>query len=430
MVDAGYGTASGGAASGFDASTSSSSSSSSGRNGTSSSVVYYTSKNRTTYRDENGRVHETESSEYRRHNYGLGSGQGDLVHEKEISSNALSGSSTRRRMMSPQDGETAPSRTGLITEFMHLGDYTGPGVGSTVSHDLNRLENKFRTEYTQQQVGGGSSAYHTASSSGSSSSGRQTHHTSREHQHQIESATFASNAYQGVGDEQEHDEDDYDSYDRSEEDSYVDAGPAGAPENRRTHPPGYGLPHLKQHLNQGHENVEQKFRYYQRFDRQRRQVPTQDESDRALEEALRCHATRCAIIHCKAGPIGNKDVAFIALRTRAVAHTFHQLSSSESLYFSTMNVARVLKLPYIGEPKDKPIKTHEIKVLATPERLVNPDVVPLWIVVLAACAGALILLLLIYLLSKCGFFERKRPTDLSERQPLNRNGNYHGDEHL
>ncbi|XP_035905010.1 integrin alpha-PS2 isoform X1 [Anopheles stephensi] len=432
VTDAGYGAAAGGAASGFDVASSSSSSISGGRNGTSSSVVYYTSKNRTTYRDEDGRVHVSESSEYHRSNSGLGGGQGNLAFEAGATSDAASGSSTRRRMMSQQDGDVTPSRTGLITEFMNLGDYTGSGVGSTASHDLNRLENKFRTEYSQQQVGGGASSYHAGSSSSTSStSGRHTHYTSREHQHQqVESATYASNAYNGIADDLDHEEDDYDSYDRSEEDSYVDPVHSGASGNRRTYPPGYGLPHLKQHLNQGHENVEQKFRYYQRFDRQRRQAPGKDESDRALEEALRCHATRCAIIHCKAGPIGNKDVAFIALRTRAVAHTFHQLSGSESLYFSTMNVARVLKLPYIGEPKDKPIKTHEIKVLASPERLVKPDVVPLWIVVLAACAGALILLLLIYLLSKCGFFERKRPTDSSERQPLNRNGNYHGDEHL
>uniref|UniRef100_A0A182T053 Uncharacterized protein n=1 Tax=Anopheles maculatus TaxID=74869 RepID=A0A182T053_9DIPT len=292
------------------------------------------------------------TNEYHRSNSGLAGGQGNLEFEAETTSDAASGSSTRRRMMSQQDGDAAPSRTGLITEFMHLGDYTGSGVGSTASHDLNRFENKFRTEYSQQQLGGGSSSYHTgSSSSAASSSGRQTHYTSREHQHQqVESATFASNAYNGIADDLDHDheEDDYDSYDRSEEDSYVDPVHSGSAGNRRTYPPGYGLPHLKQHLNQGHENVDQKFRYYQRFDRQRRQV--KDESDRALEEALRCHATRCAIIHCKAGPIGNKDVAFIALRTRAVAHTFHQLSGSESLYFSTMNVARVLKLPYIGEP--------------------------------------------------------------------------------
>lgn len=38
---------------------------------------------------------------------------------------------------------------------------------------------------------------------------------------------------------------------------------------------------------------------------------------------------------------------------------------------------------------------------------------------------------LICLFFQCGFFKRNRPTDHSqERQPLNRNGNYHGDEHL
>lgn len=37
----------------------------------------------------------------------------------------------------------------------------------------------------------------------------------------------------------------------------------------------------------------------------------------------------------------------------------------------------------------------------------------------------------IFFFLQCGFFKRKRPSDSSERQPLNRNnGNYHGDEHL
>lgn len=101
-----------------------------------------------------------------------------------------------------------------------------------------------------------------------------------------------------------------------------------------------------------------------------------------------------------AGPIGDKDVAFIGLRSRIVAHTLHKISSGSSINFSTMTVARVTRLPYIGRPKEMPIKTHEIQVVAKPEPIPTPDVVPLWIVVLAACAGTIILLLLIYLLSK------------------------------
>lgn len=67
---------------------------------------------------------------------------------------------------------------------------------------------------------------------------------------------------------------------------------------------------------------------------------------------------------------------------------------------STMAEGRITKLPYIGEPATDTRKTHEVFVTAIPDPIPKSDVVPLWIVVLAACAGALILLLLIYLLYK------------------------------
>uniref|UniRef100_A0A182JLT4 Uncharacterized protein n=1 Tax=Anopheles atroparvus TaxID=41427 RepID=A0A182JLT4_ANOAO len=420
---------------------------------TSSAVVYYVSKNRTTYQGEDGRVHVSESSEYHNKNLGIGArehasgsldpntatryNQGQSPLNGGDSSSATSGSSTRRRMYSLQDGDKSRSPSGtLVTDFLDVGTMHG---GATNDH--GRLENKFKNEYSrntlqQHSASGGTTASSSAASfhATSGSSSLVHGHYSKE---EVESATFSSNAYNGIADENE--DEDYDTYDNSDDGGFVDTEMRVDHHQQQqqtrdsTFPPGYGLSHLKQaQLNQGHENVEQRFKYYQRFDRQRRQAdPDQaPDLDRALEEALKCHATRCAIIHCVAGPIGNKDVAFVALRTRVVAHTLHQLSSSTPLHFSTMIVARVTKLPYIGQPKEKPIKTHEIQVLATPEPTVKPDVVPLWIVVLAACAGALILLLLIYLLSKCGFFERNRPTDSSERQPLNRNGNYHGDEHL
>lgn len=125
-----------------------------------------------------------------------------------------------------------------------------------------------------------------------------------------------------------------------------------------------------------------------------------------------------------------------------------------------MAVSRVSKLPYIGSPYEKPLKEHEIKISAVPIPEPKPDIVPLWVFVLAACCGVLILLLLILLLykvsvasplqfkcfsltlivsyfnayfffaSQCGFFKRNRPDMSQERQPLNRNGAYHGDEHL
>ncbi|XP_049529483.1 integrin alpha-PS2 isoform X2 [Anopheles darlingi] len=406
---------------------------------------------------------------------------------------SASGSGRRRMMSQQDgEGLSGSHRAsgGLVTDFLPLdGSHRSSGHDGDA---LDAMANRFRTDYTSSgstsntgRTSSSSSTSHTSSSStsSSSSSGSTTVQQQQQQQHMASGAgtgsyhhttggtghgqqhyqgmssngthmiyTSGSTAYGGVGDE---DEDSYDDalYDRSEE-AYEEDGGTDVPPRSSAHDyigshhhhqqqhhqqqqqysgqqyAGTTIPHLsKQHLNQGHETVDQKFRYYQRFDqrRQRRQATTTTSTeygtpvDRALEEALTCHTARCAMLRCVAGPIGNKDVAFIALRTRAIAHTLHQLSASTPLHFSTKIVARVTKLPYIGQPKEKPIKTHEIKVLAVPEPIPKPDVVPLWIVVLAACAGTLILLLLIYLLSKCGFFERNRPTDSSERQPLNRN---------
>lgn len=71
---------------------------------------------------------------------------------------------------------------------------------------------------------------------------------------------------------------------------------------------------------------------------------------------------------------------------------------------STMMVARVSKLPYIGKPEDQPVKSHEVfTTIVSKDVDSKPDVVPLWVVVLSAVAGTLILLLLIYLLYVVSF---------------------------
>ncbi|XP_023158758.1 integrin alpha-PS2 isoform X2 [Ceratitis capitata] len=142
-----------------------------------------------------------------------------------------------------------------------------------------------------------------------------------------------------------------------------------------------------------------------------------------------CKAATCQTLRCVAKNLAKDEGVWVAIRMRTVAKTMEKLSGNLPLTVSTMAAANVTRLPYIGEPKVPIIKTHEIFYKAEPEPIPVPDVVPLWVVVLAACAGALILLLLVYLLYKCGFFNRNRPRDHSmERQPL-RNG-YHGDEHL
>lgn len=68
-----------------------------------------------------------------------------------------------------------------------------------------------------------------------------------------------------------------------------------------------------------------------------------------------------------------------------------------------MVIAKIAKLPYVGKPKDEGTKTHEVSVTAIPDPVPEPSIIPLWVYVLSAVAGALILLLLIYLLYKVSF---------------------------
>lgn len=77
-----------------------------------------------------------------------------------------------------------------------------------------------------------------------------------------------------------------------------------------------------------------------------------------------------------------------------------QIGGETDVRLSTLAIGKVTKLPYVGTPANEIIKSHEVFVTAMPDPIPKPDIIPLWVFVLAACAGALILLLLIYLLYK------------------------------
>lgn len=66
-----------------------------------------------------------------------------------------------------------------------------------------------------------------------------------------------------------------------------------------------------------------------------------------------------------------------------------------------MMVARISKLPYIGTPLERSLHTMEASTkIPALEPDVKPVMVQLWVVVLSAMAGAIILLLLIYVFYK------------------------------
>jgi len=172
--------------------------------------------------------------------------------------------------------------------------------------------------------------------------------------------------------------------------------------------------------------LQQKFRLYPRYRRQA------DDTQDSLED-MDCGPVTCSRVRCVVGPLSKDQEAWIAFRSRLWVQTLKKFAYHPEVQLSSMMAGRVSKLPHIGAPDQSAVHTHEVVTTVVPRDTgARPEVVPLWVVVLSACAGALILMLLVYLLYKCGFFKRNRPSsNVPEKQPLNRNGHYQsGDEAL
>ncbi|XP_054288961.1 integrin alpha-PS2 isoform X2 [Macrosteles quadrilineatus] len=173
--------------------------------------------------------------------------------------------------------------------------------------------------------------------------------------------------------------------------------------------------------------LQQRFKLYPRYRRQ-----TSPEDGASLED-LHCGPVACTRIRCTVGPLSKDQEVWVAFRSRVWVKTLKKFAVHPEVQLSSLVAGRVTELPHIGAPDMSALHTHEVlTTVAARDSATRPDVVPLWVVVLSACAGALILMLLVYALYKCGFFKRNRPSsDVPEKQPLNRNGHYQsGDEAL
>ncbi|XP_059478388.1 integrin alpha-PS2 isoform X2 [Neocloeon triangulifer] len=157
------------------------------------------------------------------------------------------------------------------------------------------------------------------------------------------------------------------------------------------------------------------------------------DEQKELDDATKCGPTQCTKIKCIVGPFSKDQEVWVALRGRVFADTLRALNH-QNLKVSSLLAARIIKLPYIGQPEYMSVKKYEVmtEVISTDTPLHPSEHVPWWVVVLSACVGAAILILLVFLLWKCGFFKRNRPTaNTAEKEPLNRNGHYQpGDEPL
>ncbi|XP_069941612.1 integrin alpha-PS2 [Cherax quadricarinatus] len=140
-------------------------------------------------------------------------------------------------------------------------------------------------------------------------------------------------------------------------------------------------------------------------------------------ETTNCGPTKCTRIHCLAGPLVEDDTLYIYVHSRLVVTTLAEYPY-EDLSITSRMVARVRSLPHGVSPAYLPVRVLDVTTPVSPAKsLDETPQVPWWVIVLATLAGILILLLIILILWKCGYFKRNRPEqhtgNSEDAQPLN-----------
>ncbi|XP_017769852.1 PREDICTED: integrin alpha-6-like [Nicrophorus vespilloides] len=139
-------------------------------------------------------------------------------------------------------------------------------------------------------------------------------------------------------------------------------------------------------------------------------VQEMDGKDDSKEYAISCTKYNCARFQCIAGPFkSSQSVALIKVKGLFNINPFVDSSFSEKDKFILMTDASVkIDFEQIGDKDD----SVNIKTLFYGEASVHR--VALWVYILSIALGLLLLLLIIFGLTKCGFFNRKKKMELEE----------------
>ncbi|XP_071522748.1 integrin alpha-PS2-like isoform X3 [Panulirus ornatus] len=147
-----------------------------------------------------------------------------------------------------------------------------------------------------------------------------------------------------------------------------------------------------------------------------------------LEEELSCGPTNCTRVVCSISPLKAGDNVVVRVRSRLWVNTIEELGMSEVKISSRLVVVGTAatngdwQQRLMGELGEVWSATVTTVVRTEPE---EPQRSLKWLVMVGSVlAGLLLLAILTIILWAVGFFERKRPHDKTETEPLNTNGFY------
>ncbi|KAJ7999621.1 hypothetical protein DPEC_G00196300 [Dallia pectoralis] len=128
----------------------------------------------------------------------------------------------------------------------------------------------------------------------------------------------------------------------------------------------------------------------------------------AERDNLSCSTSECWTLSCQVGLLKRGDSVLLTVRSRIWAETFMERPNKQYVLECAVRY-EVKKMPYAIAPKLKPSGSKKILTTVLWNKSDSQYRVPLWIIILAALAGLLLLSLLIYVLYKLGFFKRADP---------------------
>ena len=119
-----------------------------------------------------------------------------------------------------------------------------------------------------------------------------------------------------------------------------------------------------------------------------------------------CKHADCFQVKCVLNGLARGEEAHLSLKFRIKAATLKKVAFREPIQISTQVQTRITRFASLNNVENQKMESQE--VFTNVEPTAPPpvaDVVPLWVVVLSACAGVIILLLLILLLYKVYFLK-------------------------
>lgn len=130
-----------------------------------------------------------------------------------------------------------------------------------------------------------------------------------------------------------------------------------------------------------------------------------------------CDEERCRKIICHVQDMNANTELNIEILATSHNQTLRDINQAEFPVTSFL-VTRIRRLQYNVDPN---FLTPTLVNATTEVNLIGLNrlkPVPLWIMILASCAGLFLLALIILCLCSCGFFKRKRIPHSSDTQPL------------